>query len=118
MREGEEAESLYGSLYDVSKNFLTSNGLLPCFDTDEIDFNTTQGDNCFRAHEAAIYEFISGKQAELVYANFTNTVYDRPYAIFIDRKWQTVVISIRGTLSLEDCLADANHEPVNTTKLA
>lgn len=51
-----------------------------------------------------------------MYANFTNTVYDRPYAIFIDRKWSTVIISIRGTLSLEDCLADANHEPVTLNR--
>ena len=70
------------------------------------------GDNCFRAHEAALREFLHYKDFDLVYARFTNSVYDRPYAILVDHKWQCVVVTIRGTLSLEDCLTDANSEPV------
>jgi len=74
---------------------------------------TVLGDNCFQAHEAALREFLGQKDVDLVYARFTNSVYDRPYAILVDHKWQCVVVTIRGTLSLEDCLVDANADPVS-----
>lgn len=34
-----------------------------------------------------------------------------PYCIVIDHKWQSVVVSIRGTLSLEDCVVDVLVDP-------
>lgn len=34
-----------------------------------------------------------------------------PYCIVVDHKWQSVVISIRGTLSLEDCVVDVLVDP-------
>ncbi len=34
-----------------------------------------------------------------------------PYCIVVDHKWQSVVVSIRGTLSLEDCLVDVLVDP-------
>lgn len=73
------------------------------------------GDNWFRAHEAGLLEFTRGKGAdcELAYATFINSIYERPYAIFVDHKWQSVVLAIRGTLSLEDLVNDAHAEPVS-----
>lgn len=73
------------------------------------------GDNWARAHEAGLLEFTRGKSldCELAYATFINSIYERPYAIFVDHKWQSVVLAIRGTLSLEDLLNDAHAEPVS-----
>lgn len=75
------------------------------------------GDNFFRAHEAGLLEFTrnKGTDCDLAYATFINSIYERPYALFVDHKWQTVVLAIRGTLSLEDLINDAHAEPVRPT---
>jgi hypothetical protein len=47
------------------------------------------GDNWFRAHEAGLLEFTRNKHpgdCELAYATFVNSIYERPYAIFVDHK--------------------------------
>ena len=76
------------------------------------DIGAVLGDNSFRAHEAGLWEWLKDREGcELAYATFVNSVYERPYAIFVDHKWQCVVLSIRGTLSLEDLVNDAHAEP-------
>jgi sn1-specific diacylglycerol lipase len=49
--------------------------------------------------------------AELIYANFSNGINEIPFAVFIDYNRQAVVITVRGTLSLEDCITDAMAHP-------
>jgi sn1-specific diacylglycerol lipase len=49
--------------------------------------------------------------AELIYAHFSNGVNETPYAVFVDFSRQAVVITVRGTLSLEDCITDAMAQP-------
>jgi hypothetical protein len=46
------------------------------------------GDNFFRAHEAGLLEFTrnKGNDCELAYATFVNSIYERPYALFVDHK--------------------------------
>jgi hypothetical protein len=73
------------------------------------------GDNWFRSHEAAMLNFLGDRQVEVAYADLKNSIYNRPYAILIDHKWQCVVLTIRGTLSLEDLMVDANVEAVRPT---
>jgi sn1-specific diacylglycerol lipase len=85
--------------------------------TGAIDYKAVIGDNCWRSHEAALHEFLITKNQELIYANFTNTIADRPYAIFADHAWRTIVITIRGTLSLEDLMTDANTQPVRDLRM-
>ena len=51
------------------------------------------------------------RNSRLIYANFSNDVSIRPYAVFYDTAKQCLVITIRGTLSLEDCITDATAEP-------
>lgn len=59
--------------------------------------------------------FLGDRQVEVAYADLKNSIYNRPYAILIDHKWQCVVLTIRGTLSLEDLMVDANVEAVRPT---
>lgn len=73
------------------------------------------GDNWFRSHEAAMLNFLGDRQVEVAYADLKNSIYHRPYAILIDHKWQCVVLTIRGTLSLEDLMVDANTDAVRPT---
>jgi len=46
------------------------------------------------------------KDSELVYGSFQNDVDIKPYAVFLDHEKAAVVIAIRGTLSIEDCITD------------
>ncbi|GMH80753.1 hypothetical protein TL16_g08681 [Triparma laevis f. inornata] len=52
------------------------------------------------------------EESELAYAHFGNSIVENPYCIIIDHKWKSIVLSIRGTLSLEDCITDALTESV------
>ena len=45
-------------------------------------------------------------EARVVYASWTNTLLVKPYAISIDRRRRVVVVSIRGTLSINDVVTD------------
>lgn len=45
-----------------------------------------------------------------MYCHFRNSILESPYSIVLDRKFRVVVLSIRGTLSLEDCLTDVLTE--------
>lgn len=71
------------------------------------------GDNLCGINEASVYSMIKKMNAELVYAAFENDTVAKPYCIYIDREIQSIVIAIRGTLSLEDCVTDALAECVN-----
>ncbi len=42
-----------------------------------------------------------------------STLLEAPYAIFSDSKQNAVVIAIRGTMSLDDCIVDVLAEPVS-----
>ncbi len=46
---------------------------------------------------------------------YDSTLLETPYAIFTDLEQNAVVISIRGTMSLDDCIVDGLAEPVSAS---
>ena len=73
-----------------------------------------EGDGCCGQHKAAAqYQIRNKKKGELVYGTFKNTVLLSPYCIFLDHEKHTVVLSIRGTMSMEDAALDMKIEPVD-----
>jgi len=68
--------------------------------------SSVTGDNCFKCNYAALKKQLEGLDTEIVYANFSNKLYQTPYFIAIDNEKHAIIISVRGTLSLEDCLTD------------
>jgi len=52
-------------------------------------------------------------QTELVYVSFKNDIVHKVYAVFLDHEKEQVVIAIRGTLSLEDCITDVICDPAS-----
>jgi hypothetical protein len=76
-----------------------------------IAHGNTMGDNCFHVHRNSLLAHSGLDESDLIYANFNNKYNQMPYCIVIDHKWQSVVLAIRGTLSLEDCLVDVLVEP-------
>jgi sn1-specific diacylglycerol lipase len=68
-------------------------------------------DNKCHTNESAMRQMVKAPNTELVYAQFSNDIETRPYAVFLDYEKEALVITVRGTLSLEDCVADAMSEP-------
>ena len=59
------------------------------------------------------------ESTELIYISFQSDTLHKPYAIFLDHKEEKVVITIRGTLSIEDCITDIECDAmeVNITSM-
>jgi len=72
----------------------------------------TNGDVCCDLHATALLAQANLDESELAYAHFGNSIVENPYCIIVDHRWKSVVLSIRGTLSLEDCITDALTESV------
>lgn len=51
-------------------------------------------------------------ETELVFISFRNDTIHKPFAIFVDHQEQNIVITIRGTLSVEDAITDVACDPV------
>ncbi|CAI5714013.1 unnamed protein product [Peronospora destructor] len=65
------------------------------------------GDNWFHLGQTALQLETKLLSDDIVYASFRNSVYRPAFAVMLDHERKEVVIAIRGTLSLEDCLTDA-----------
>ncbi|CAI5731694.1 unnamed protein product [Hyaloperonospora brassicae] len=65
------------------------------------------GDNWFHLSQTALQLETKVHSDDIVYASFRNSVYQPAFAVMLDHARKEVVIAIRGTLSLEDCLTDA-----------
>ena len=61
---------------------------------------------CCRWHEGAFFRVTQLGRAELIYASWINQVAVTPYCISVDTTSKTVIVAIRGSLSLEDALTD------------
>lgn len=74
-----------------------------------------QGDSTFcRLHAAAFMKESGLEETEMAYAQFRCAVDGHtPYAIIIDHDWQSIVIAIRGSESLEDVLTSLTVRPTS-----
>ncbi len=57
------------------------------------------------------------ENAMLSYASFLNGIVSTPYAILVDTSTQKVVITIRGTISIEDMVVDLQYKPALLEKI-
>ena len=73
------------------------------------------GDNCCGCNMAGARR-LAGlvDEDDVVYASFTNELYESPFLVILDHEHRSVVVSIRGTLSMDDAITDlvANPERV------
>ena len=71
-----------------------------------------EGDNICQAHKNALL-LTAGLQneADLIYVQLKSSFNENPYCILVDHETQAVVVAIRGTFSLEDCVTDVLLEP-------
>ena len=66
----------------------------------------TSGDTLCEWHKRALLLVAGIPEADLVYAEFNNKLSSVPYCILLDHERSFVVLSIRGSLSLEDIVTD------------
>ena len=71
-----------------------------------------RGDNSFSLNEAAVIQMTKSIKSDLIFAAFENSVHAKPYAVFMDHDARKVVITIRGTLALEDWITDGISDSV------
>jgi hypothetical protein len=89
-----------------------------CNALNKLSFRCVEGDNCLQLNEASLIAQAGlEERSDLVYARFDNGLVETPHCIIIDRKWKSIVLSIRGSLSLEDCLIDVLCDPESLGKL-
>ncbi|XP_023209620.1 sn1-specific diacylglycerol lipase beta-like isoform X2 [Centruroides sculpturatus] len=67
-------------------------------------------DNCCECNTAALKRVTGLTEENLVYVSFQNKVYEVPFYVAIDHQTCSIVVSIRGTLSLSDVLTDLTAE--------
>ncbi|XP_075727994.1 inactivation no afterpotential E isoform X2 [Rhipicephalus microplus] len=74
-------------------------------------------DNCCYCNYAALRHMVNNHNMEVVYVTYHVDVGETPFFVAVDHEKRTVVVSVRGTLSLQDVLTDLNAEgeplPVN-----
>jgi len=61
--------------------------------------------------QAAVLKSLGIDESNLLYANFSNDVGKSPYLILRDDRWKTIVVTVRGTLSIEDMITDVTVTP-------
>lgn len=71
-----------------------------------------EGDNCCSLNRAGLTVFTKLlDNTELLYVSFRNDTTHKPYGVFLDHDKEWLVVAVRGTLSLEDCITDVTCEP-------
>ncbi|CAF0732404.1 unnamed protein product [Brachionus calyciflorus] len=80
-------------------------------DSDDLVQNfVIDGDTKTNRHLRA-FKFLSKiKECDLIYGNFENDLFFVPFCVLVDHFKKTVVITIRGTLSLRDVITDITAE--------
>lgn len=69
------------------------------------------GDNCCSCYSAGITGISGIKDADIIYASFANDLYQSPFFVAMDHDCGSVVVSIRGTLSMKDIITDLHAHP-------
>lgn len=79
--------------------------------------STTQavGDNRCSCGFAGIVATSEINEVDIIYASLENDVYQAPFMVCLDHAGQSVVVAIRGSLSLYDVLTDLTAGTVNMT---
>ncbi|CAK9044255.1 Diacylglycerol lipase-alpha (DAGL-alpha) (DGL-alpha) (Neural stem cell-derived dendrite regulator) (Sn1-specific diacylglycerol lipase alpha) [Durusdinium trenchii] len=76
------------------------------------------GDNCIGCSEQALLTHTEVTREQVIYATYSSVSKDThavqvPHAVIVDHERQTVVITMRGTMSLQDLMTDFMVEPAS-----
>jgi hypothetical protein len=74
-------------------------------DEEDSVYDSTVGDNICGWHKHALLLVAELEETDLVYAQFENRFSKMPYCILLDHASHAIIVSIRGSLSLEDLVS-------------
>lgn len=63
-------------------------------------------DNCCLCNTAALRIQTKIKENDLFYINFHNEIYETPFIAVVDHVTSSIVVAIRGSMSLKDAMTD------------
>ena len=73
--------------------------------------HTTPNDHCVECNTSAILHQTGLDRDEIIHATYHNKAYEPPYFVAVDRAKQSIIVSIRGTMSVSDALTDLTANP-------
>ncbi|XP_067561563.1 diacylglycerol lipase-beta isoform X2 [Pseudorca crassidens] len=86
----------------------------PSFRSRTTDYDLVGGDqlNC---HFGSILQTTGLQYRDFIHVSFHDKVYELPFLVALDHRKESVVVAVRGTMSLQDILTDlsAESEPVD-----
>lgn len=74
------------------------------------DIEAANSDNCCLCNFSAMSRMLAEKNCEIIYSTYHVEIGEPPFLVAIDHDQKSIVISIRGTLSLQDIVTDLNAE--------
>ncbi|KAG1682224.1 Sn1-specific diacylglycerol lipase beta [Nymphon striatum] len=77
-----------------------------CFNPNE----TIMNDNCCMCHMAAVRQITGAQCEDFLHVTFVNHIYETPFYIVCDHETQSIVVSVRGTISMNDVLTNFSVE--------
>ncbi|XP_028409100.1 sn1-specific diacylglycerol lipase alpha-like isoform X2 [Dendronephthya gigantea] len=79
----------------------------------EAKFGPVLEDNCCQCNFSAVKQTLSDffEDVQIIYTSFVDELYVSPFYVAVDHAKKSVIISIRGTLSLQNILTDLIVEP-------
>jgi sn1-specific diacylglycerol lipase len=81
-------------------------------------YGTLVGDNLCQWHKESLLLVANIPEVDLIYSQFRNGLSLVPYCILLDHQCQSVIVSARGSLSLDDLMTDVNLDPQSLQDLA
>lgn len=78
--------------------------------SEKMFLNQVSGDNCCACNYAALNRLLKNKNYDLVYSSYHVEIGEPPFIVVLDHDKKNLVISVRGTLSLQDIITDLNAE--------
>jgi hypothetical protein len=85
---------------------------VPFADTQSTSSFSIKGDNFCGTNHAGLVHLSKNVECQILYASYDNDTVAKPFAVFLNHQQRSVVVAIRGSMSLEDCITDAIADPV------
>jgi sn1-specific diacylglycerol lipase len=73
--------------------------------------HATPNDHCVECNTSAILHQTGLDRDEIIHVTYHNKAYEPPYFVAVDKEKQSIIISIRGTMSVSDALTDLTANP-------
>ncbi|XP_023332335.1 sn1-specific diacylglycerol lipase beta-like [Eurytemora carolleeae] len=83
----------------------------PCFPCMQPEDRLVEGDGCFQHNHAAAKAKLKMEDESFIVFDNRNRIQEVPYFMYADRERKSLVIAIRGTLSISDMFTDLRGEP-------